>query len=153
MTLSWESLIATLGEEEASANVLSLVADIGEMPNVSDTPDEYNDPLGKTRFYKFNKTGLEAGFRRNRLNHIHLFIREQQGYEAYRGPLEKRVYPGISETELRQLLGAPSVAGGGNENPILGYRHRWMKFDKGRYALRYEFANDGTLRKVSLILR
>lgn len=153
MTLSWQALVSALGEGEASASVLSLISDIGEMPNVSDTPDEYNDPLGKTRFYKFNKTGLEVGFRQNRLNHMHLFIQEQEGYEAYKGPLEDGLSVSASESELNQIFGAPSSAGGGKQNSLLGKKHRWIRFDKERYALRYEFSNDGALRKVSLILR
>ncbi|MGB8842093.1 MAG: hypothetical protein WCC64_13610 [Aliidongia sp.] len=152
MTLSWEALVSALGAEEASASVLSLISDIGEVPNVSDTPDEYNDPLGKTRFYQFTKTGLEVGFRQNRLNHMHLFIREQEGYEAYKGPLEDGLSASTLESELQQMFGAPSSEGSRKQSSLLGKKNRWVKFDKDHYALRYEFSNDGALRKVSLIL-
>jgi len=153
MTLSWNSLVSALGEEEVSASVSSLLSDIGEVPNISDIPDEYNDPLGKTRFYKFNRTGLEFGFRQNRLNHVHFFIRGQEGYEVYNGPLEDGLSVSTSESELQRIFGVPSSAGGGKQNSLLGKKHRWIRFDKDRYALRYEFASDGALCKVSLILR
>jgi hypothetical protein len=153
MTLSWESLVTSLGEEEASAKVLTLISDIDEVPSISDTPEEYNDPLGKTRFYKFYKSGLEIGFREDTVNHIHLFIQEQVGYSAYGGSLEEGVTVTAAESVLLNIYGAPSSFGGGKQSLLLDYRHKWIKFGKERYALRYEFSKDGSLRKISLILR
>jgi hypothetical protein len=150
--MSWELLVTALGEPEASPLVASIATALGEPPEISETPPEYNDPLGKTRFHKFIQSGVEIGFRQNRLNHLHLYVQEHEGYKSYTGPLEKPVLVSWGEDLVRREFGEPSKSGGGMQNPLLGYRNIWLRYDKGRHAIRYEFSKGNSLKKISLIL-
>ncbi len=53
MTVEWASFIDVLGKREDSVEVINLCQAIGESPVISTEADEYNDPDGKTKYYKF----------------------------------------------------------------------------------------------------
>jgi hypothetical protein len=151
MTVDWNGFLDALGQDERSANVASLSCRIGETPVISTTPKEYNDPLGETKFYKFKWAGIELGFRQGKLNHVHLFIQSHEGYRAYTGPLQDEVGTNPTGSSIAQALGPPSASGEGKQNALLGYRHKWTKFDMQTVSIRFEFSQDDKLRKVSLI--
>lgn len=151
MKLTWDDFLNALGDGEKSSSFRSLVSGIGEPPVTSQTPKEYNDPLGETRFYKFMESGIEIGFRQGRLNHIHLFLDAIDGYAAYRGPLVGGVNEGQLMPSLIEVLGAPTSSGGGATSPLLGYRPKWIRYDHHGYAMRFAFAKDDRLCQVSLI--
>lgn len=84
---SWPDLVAALCLGENDEAVKQVFLRIKESPKISETPISYNDPLGKTRFYKFLKTGLEFGFRLEKLNHVHFFVQSHEGCSAYNGDI------------------------------------------------------------------
>jgi hypothetical protein len=151
MKLTWSDFLNALGDSEESSSFRLLVSGIGEPPVMSETPKEYNDPLGETKFYKFMKSGVEIGFREARLNHIHLFLHAMDGYAAYRGPLVDGVNEGQSMPSLIEVLGSPASSGGGTNSPLLGCRPKWIRYDFHGYAMRFAFAKDDRLSQVSLI--
>jgi filamentous hemagglutinin len=151
MAITWNSFVNALGEPELSNKVVSIATEIGETPVISATPPEYNDPLGKTTFYKFLNAGIEIGFRQDRLNHVHFFIHGGDGYANYTGPLVDGVAAHWTELWLTRALGPPSASGGEKKSPLLGYVHRWIKYDRVNCSIRFEFSQEGPLRKVSLI--
>ncbi|HLI66783.1 MAG TPA: hypothetical protein VKU90_10500 [Caulobacteraceae bacterium] len=151
MSFEWRDLAASLREQENSAVFRRLVGAVGEQPQISQTPEEYNDPEGRTRFYKFVNSGIEMGFRDRGLNHIHLFLRPTEGYESYRGPLDRGINKDADESSVRELFGEPSSTGGGKPSALLGFRRRWVKFDLAGYAVRYEFEPEDGLNKVTII--
>ena len=61
MTVEWASFIDVLGEREDSIGVNNLCHAIGESPVISADAGEYNDPDGKTKYYKFYHSGIEMG--------------------------------------------------------------------------------------------
>lgn len=62
MTVEWASFIDVLGKREDSVEVINLCQAIGESPVISTEADEYNDPDGKTKYYKFSTLVLRWGF-------------------------------------------------------------------------------------------
>lgn len=152
MNLMWKDFIDALGEAEDSELFGSLVLGIGERPVISRTPDEYNDPAGETKFYKFVHAGIEAGIRAHKLNHLHFFMEADEGYERYVGPMINDISVGASEESIVGALGVPSGTGGGSSSPLLGFRHRWIRYERQGDALRFEFSRNGHLRKVSVVL-
>lgn len=152
MTLKWEAFVSSLGEPEASARLTSLLSEIGELPVVSQTPEEYNDPTGTTRYYKFLASGLELGIRNEQLNHIHFFIQGDEGYGSYTGPLPPGIASGVSEGSVVKSFGPPAKSGGDKPSPLLGFVHKWIKYDvDDRYSIRFEFSREGKLRRLTLI--
>ena len=61
MITTWNELTNALRDREDSVKFASLIASIGEQPKISETPEKYNDPDGKTKYYKFvNGPGRRA---------------------------------------------------------------------------------------------
>ena len=139
--MQWSEYVELLGEEEGSGKLTALLMDLGERPALSETPDEYNDPGGRTKYYKMRKSGMEIGFREGLLNHIH-----------YRGMLPPGVQPGRDEAFLIAQFGEPDWRGGGKYASGIGYVYRWVKYAQMTNALRFEFSDSpGYLRKISLM--
>jgi filamentous hemagglutinin len=154
MTLTWDALLSALGEEEPSARFRSLLSGIGEQPVIAEVPLEYNDPTGTTRFYKFPASGIEIGIRQGRLHNIHLFIQAGEGYRPYAGPLPQGIAAGEGESSVTRLLGPPARSGGPQANTLLGYMHRWIRYDTdATHFIRFEFARGGELRRLSVECR
>ncbi|ROM93278.1 hypothetical protein [Pseudomonas brassicacearum] len=147
----WSDFVLALGQKEAGDVVENVFRRIGESPSVSETPDSYNDPLGKTKFYKFYESGLEFGFRSGKLNHVHFFVQDHEGYSAYRGDMLGRVAQVWNCKEVVRELGIASRAGEGRVDMLIGYVHQWMRYEYGEYALRMEFSQNGDLWKATLI--
>jgi hypothetical protein len=151
MNVTWQQFVMSLRAEETSGAFSRLVCDIGEKAEISDTPEDYNDPEGRTRFYKFLRSGIEIGFRARGLNHVHFFTRPDEAYDAYRGPLEDNVGSDQGEAGIRNILGDPGAHGGGKAGALLGFRHKWIKYGRVDYSVRYEFEAGGGIRKITLI--
>lgn len=153
MTLTWDQLIAALGEPETSAAFIALLSGIGEQPAISEAPKEYNDPSGTARFYRFPASGVEFGIRNERLHHIHFFIHADEGYGAYVGPLPQGIEIGADEGSIVNSFGPPAKSGGGKASPLLGFIHKWVKYNIGAgRAIRFEFSREGKLRRSSVML-
>jgi hypothetical protein len=154
MTLRWADLVDVVGEPEGSARFESLLALIGEPAVVWDVPPELNNSGAATRFYRFLKSGFELGIRDGRSNHIHFFIHADQEYSAYTGPMPPGVAVDQHEAAILRLFGSPAKSGGPTRSPLLGFVHRWIRYeDDPRYALRFEFTTDDELRYMSLLAR
>jgi hypothetical protein len=151
MAITWNSFVDALGEPELSNKVVSIATEIGETPVISSTPPEYNDPLGKTTFYKFLGAGIEIGFRQEQLHHMHFFIYGREGYANYTGPLVDGISAHWTESWLIRALGAPSISGGEKASPLRGYVHRWIRYDYPKCSIRFELSQDGPLRTVCLM--
>lgn len=144
--------VSSLGEEINSVEFSSLIFDIEEVPVICLSPEESDDPIDKTVFYKFFGSGVEVGLRRGKLDHMHFFIRPDEGYNAYMGPMPTSIEKNDTEASVIKTFGLSSQAGGGKQSQLLGFVYRWIKYDQGPFSMRCEFAQDGLLRKMSLIL-
>jgi hypothetical protein len=149
---TWSDLIRALDQDEGGQIIKEVRRRIGEPPIISETPDSYNDPAGKTRFYKFIGSGLEFGFRSGKLNHIHFFVQCHEGYSAYKGEVLGRAAKAWNSQEVLKELGPASKRGGGRQDMLVGFVHQWVKYELGTYALRMEFSKDSELWKVTLML-
>ncbi|WP_083251874.1 MULTISPECIES: hypothetical protein [Pseudomonas] len=148
---TWSDFVRALGQDEGSSIVTDLCREVGEPPAVSETPDSYNDPEGKTKFYKFIRSGLEFGFRSGRLNHIHFFVQRHEGYSAYEADVLGRIAQTWRVQDVIAALGPPTKEVPGKADILIGYIQSWLKYDFKTYALRMEFSEDGRLWKVTLM--
>lgn len=148
---SWSDFIQALGQDEGGPIVTELCRKLGELPVISETPDSYNDPMGKTRFYKFIKTGIEFGFRVGKLNHIHFFIQDHEGYAAYKGDVIDRIGKLWNVQTALEELGPADKAAPGRVDMLIGYIQQWLKYELKTHAVRMEFSKSGDLWKVTLI--
>ncbi|OAI58611.1 hypothetical protein [Ralstonia pseudosolanacearum] len=149
MTL--EQFIGVLGLSKDSEGMAALMTAVGEAPVISRTPADFNDPAGETEYYKFINSGIEIGFRGGVLNHLHLYVQEHEGYGAYKGELFEMPLRDVSESDISRNLGEQSAQGGGRMDMLIGYIHKWIRYDRQGFALRAEFSEDKKLRKLSLI--
>jgi filamentous hemagglutinin len=150
--LAWEDYIAALGTSERSEPFNSLLASIGERPVISEDPAEYNDPLRHTTYYKFIEHGLEIGFRRGQLNHMHFFLVPNQGYAASKVQLVANVDSGWNKGAVSSRLGNPNLSAEGKHDPLLGYMNSWDKYEQKDHAIRIEYGPKGNVVLVSLML-
>ncbi|BCA63117.1 hypothetical protein HMP09_2351 [Sphingomonas sp. HMP9] len=101
----WPGFIEAIGHPVSSVAVKDILAALGEAAVVSKTPDIFNDPQGRTLFYKFIVSGLEFGFRAKMLNHIHIFVQGHEGYSAYRADMLNRSAQAWNREEIIRHFG------------------------------------------------
>ncbi len=147
----WLDFVGVIGKGENDSVVADLFRNLGESPIISETPDSYNDPEGKTKFYKFIKSGLEIGFRLGRLNHIHFFIQCHEGYSACKADVLGRTGQAWTVQDVVAELGPPSKEVSGKFDPLIGNIRQWLKYDLEGYAVRMEFSEDGRLWKTTIM--
>lgn len=148
---SWSDFVRALGQDEGGSIITDLCRELGEPPAISETPDSYNDPEGKTKFYKFIKSGLELGFRSGKLNHIHFFVQRHEGYSAYKKDMLGRIAQTWRVQDVIAVLGPPTKEASSKFDMLIGYVQRWLKYEFETYALGMEFSEDSRLWKVTLI--
>ncbi len=149
----WSDCIQTLGQDEHGAAVVGLWRKVQETPTISETPDSYNDPDGKTVFYKFIKSGLEFGFRSGKLNHIHFFVQPHEGYSAYSSDVLDRAAQVWTVEEVVRELGSADKSGQARVDMLIGQIQQWCKYEFPTHGLRMEFSEDGCLWKVTLVAK
>ncbi|MET4674917.1 MULTISPECIES: hypothetical protein [unclassified Luteibacter] len=150
MNVHWDDFLEAVGCTEDSLQITKLVENLGELPEVSSTHSEYNDPDGETKFYQFTKSGVELGFRSRKLSHAHFFLKPDEGYSSYQGPLPNTISVTSDVDSLFSYYGNPEVEGGGSFG-ILGYVRKWVRYDFVTYALRFELSDEGFLQKITII--
>lgn len=147
----WDDFISVLGKHEHSTEFISFCLKIGENPHISSDPEEYNDPIGKTKYYAFYKSGFEIGFRENLLSHVHFYFYEEDGYSPFVGSLISSVKGGTSRGDIIQLLGKPSISGEGKVDMLIGYINAWLKYKNKVYSLHLQFNEDDNLCRATLM--
>lgn len=149
--VEWDDFIDILGKNEHSNVFISFCRKIEGSPHISLDPDEYNDPVGKTKYYKFYKSGFEIGFRGDLLNHIHFYFYEVEGYSPFVGSLVANVQGGASRSKIIQLLGNPSTSVEGKMDILIGYINAWSKYKKERYSLHLQFNENDHLCSATMM--
>jgi hypothetical protein len=142
--IEWQKFVNALGYAEISEEFLKLENSIGEKPEISEDPIEYNDP-DQTKYYEFFQTGILIGFRKQHLNHIQFFFKAENNYSIYKGKLFREIDANYTEKMIIELLGNPSNKGGNEQSPFLGYINSWVLYDMGSYTLHFEFTKNGDL--------
>lgn len=149
--VEWDDFIDVLGKNEHSTEFISFCRKVDGNPYISLDSDEYNDPVGKTKYYKFYKSGFEIGFREDLLSHIHFYFYEEEGYSPFVGSLISNVKGGVSRRKIIQLLGKPSISGEGKIDMLIGYINAWLKYKKERYSLHLQFNENDNLCRATLM--
>ncbi|NWB97035.1 hypothetical protein HX882_14140 [Pseudomonas gingeri] len=147
--VSWNEYVRNLGASESDESVQKLMRGVGEVSVISSTPGEH-DPLFKTLFYQFFKTGLELGFRGG-LSHVHFFVQAHEGYSTYFGDILGRAATAWHRSEVVSVLGPAQQSGGDKQNMLIGYVRPWCKYIFEEYAVRFEFSQDQRVWKVTLM--
>ncbi|CAQ85084.1 MULTISPECIES: hypothetical protein [Photorhabdus] len=151
--VDWMQFINALGTTEVSKKFYDLNLAIEENAQLYEDPSEYNDPIGHTKYYKYPHSGLEIGFRKDVLNHIHFYFNENEGYSIFKGNLMFGINSEWSEIEIIQALGEPSTNGGGKIDILLGYINRWIKYENEKYALHLQFDQNNFLYQATLMMQ
>ncbi|MGL5603576.1 MAG: hypothetical protein ACRDD5_22190 [Silvania sp.] len=151
MTVEWVSFIHVLGKHEHSVDVINLCQAIGEPPDISADSGEYNDPDGKTKYYKFYQSGIEMGFRKDCLNHIHFYFGNEDGYSPFAGNFVPGIKAGMDRVSVANLLGQPTLSGEGKSDMLLGYINGWLKYENVNYAIHLQFEKNNQLCHATLI--
>lgn len=128
-----------------------LIEKTGEVPVASETPESYGDPLGKTKYYKFEKSGIELGFRGGVLSHIHLFVIPHEGYGKYEGEVMGHPASAWNQSFVKKCLGRAAREGQGRQDMLIGYVYPWCRYEFPKHAVRLEFSQDDAVRKVSIV--
>jgi hypothetical protein len=147
---TWDDFTRSLGQGENDNLIKSLFNGVGGVADISESPGD-NDPIGKTRSYKYMSSGIELGFRFGELKHIHFFICPHEGYSSYQGDLLGRAARSWKKDELLDYLGVAHSEGGGKVSALIGYVFPWVKYQFPMYELRFEFADNDVVWKATLM--
>ncbi|USX18317.1 hypothetical protein NHH82_20900 [Oxalobacteraceae bacterium OTU3REALA1] len=145
-----KKMAACLGLSENSTEFLSVMAEIKELPLISEDPISYNDPEGRTKYYSFPSSGILFGFRSEKLDHVHIFAVPHEGYASYSHELLDSLSISSTERDIVASLGSPERSGGGSFDKLIGYIHKWMRYSVEDYKVRFELMESCELRKVTL---
>lgn len=151
MTVEWANFIDVLGKKEDSVEVINLYHAMGESPILSTDTGEYNDPEGKTKYYKFYHSGIEMGFRKNCLSHIQFYFNNEDGYSPFTGNFIPGIKGGMDRAYITKLLGKPTLAGEGKVDMLLGWINGWSKYDYGNYSVHFQYTEHNHLCHATLI--
>jgi len=151
MTVEWASFIDVLGKREDSVEVINLCQAIGESPVISTEADEYNDPDGKTKYYKFFHSGIEMGFRKACLSHVHFYFGNEDGYSPFTGNFIPGIKGGMDRTFITKLLGKPTLSGEGKVDMLLGWINGWSKYEYGNHSLHLQYTEHNHLCHATLM--
>ncbi|MDA8480880.1 hypothetical protein NNO04_19535 [Citrobacter sp. Awk 4] len=147
----WTTFINSLGKSESSKEFVELNNSIGEFPISSEDPAEYNDPVGHTKYVKYPNSGLEIGFRKGVVSHVHFYFDRYEGYGVFKGKLLSGIGSGWSEKSVIQELGPPSFSGEGKMDMLLGYINKWAKYEQEGYALHLQYDQNDQLCRSTLM--
>ncbi|MQL50686.1 hypothetical protein GEA64_23240 [Photorhabdus khanii] len=145
--LRWLDFIGTLGCSKTEHIFVLLSQKINELPVVD------KDVLGDRIYYSFLQSGVLFLLENDRVNQISFFIKSVESFAKYEGELPIDVELNNNETSIINILGLPSLSGGGKSDMLFGYINRWIKYDKGQYELHFEFDKTDLLCKVSLMIK
>lgn len=106
--IEWATVVNALGENEKSDSFKLLCQEIHESALESSDPDEYNDPVGKTKYYKYSQSGIEIGFRQGELTYVRFYFEKESEYMPFEGDLLSEIDVNTSKDEVIQKLGEPS---------------------------------------------
>ncbi|MFB1118593.1 hypothetical protein RF240_20860 [Dickeya dadantii] len=151
MMVEWIKFVNALGKGDDSYDFLELCQAIGESAKVTSDPDEYSDPVGKTKYFKFSHSGIEIGFRQGVLNHIHFYFSEEDGYSPFSGSLLFGINSNSSREMIIKNLGEPSSSGGGKMDTLIGYINQWIKYELTEYSLHLQFSQNGSIHRATLL--
>lgn len=149
--IEWTKFVNALGKSDGSSDFVDLCQSIGEAAKVTSDPDEYTDPVGKTKYFKFFQSGIEIGFRQDMLNHIHFYFNEQDGYSPFSGSLLMGIDSDRSREMVIKMLGEPSSSGGGKMDMLIGYINQWIKYELPEYSLHLQFSQNGLICRATLL--
>lgn len=149
--IEWIKFVYSLGKKENSVEFMALCSAIRESAKISEDPDGYNDPVGKTKYFKFPKSGIEIGFRHNQLSHVHFYFESEDGYSPFLSLLQSGIGSGVSEHDVIQKLGSPTLRGGGKMDLLLGYINKWIKYDLEGFSINFQFNKHEVLCRATLM--
>lgn len=150
--MKWERLLDLIGKDQDDQAFIDLAIELGEKPKLSRSPLVQGDPECRTLYHKYLKSGLELGFRSQKLNQIHLFVQRHEGYTPFRGDILDQPACEWTRDDLVETLGPPDSQGGDKMDGLLGYIRPWVRYKKFGSALHAEFSQDGRLWKFTLML-
>jgi len=142
--LVWNELIEMLGRSKASNEFIYLPQKLNELPAFEE------GVLGDRHYCSFINSGVLFLLEEDLVNQISLYIQADEGFSAYTGELP--LPANGRESDIIQLLGAPSATGGGKMDMLLGYLNRWKKYEMEGYALHLQFDKNGILCRANLML-
>ncbi|MCE1244336.1 hypothetical protein [Oryzomicrobium sp.] len=150
MSLALFDFIPTLGHYEESKEVATIFNKIEGEPIVSHGSENLPAEL-RTKYYQFLSSGIEFGFRSNKLNHIHFYPRDHEGYCCYDGLVGGFKACDIDEKNSDLIFSGEKTSGGGYDDSLLGYIFRWVKYNFYNYSIRIEFDKNGHARLISIL--
>lgn len=147
----WDACFSAISKGDQSSEFLELCQLLGESPILLSDPVEYNDPVGKTKYYKFFQSGVEAGFRNEKLNHVHFYLENADGYTAFNRGLCYGLGKTSTDKDVMNFFGFPDASGGGKLDPLIGYMNKWIKYRKDDLFVNFQFDRHGFLSRVTVV--
>jgi filamentous hemagglutinin len=147
----WDASIVAISKGKNSPEFLAFCKLLGENPMLTSDPHEYNDPIGRTEYYKFLQSGVEVGFRNKKINHIHFYLENTDGYTAFNGKLCYGLDKAAADKDIMSFWGLPEASGGGKLDPLIGYVNKWIKYRIGDHLINFQFNKHNYLSRVTII--
>lgn len=139
--LMWNDLIEMLGCSKTSNEFAKLPSKIKVQPLFDE------GVLGDRHYYSFFSSGILLLLEDDLINQIVLYMQAEEGFSLYTGELP--VPANSLESYIIQLLGVPSATGGGKMDVLMGYLHRWIKYQMETHILHLQFNHNDQLCRVT----
>jgi len=141
--LAWDEIAQFLGHYQSDEGFINLSSIFKELPGLE------VGGLGDRTYYSYFKLGVLFLLENEKVEQIMLYIKSAEGFSAYRGELP--VPASKTEAEIIDILGCPTLSGGGTTDMLLGYANRWIKYERASYALHLQFDSSNILCRITLL--
>ena len=141
--LIWNEFIKLLGCSKLDGKFINISSIFNELPKIEE------GVLGDRSYYSFLHSGALFLLESEVVDQITFYAKQGEGFSEYRGELPVSI--NSSEHEAVQMLGHPSVSGGGKMDALMGYIDRWIKYEKEGYALHLQFNQNDNLSRITLM--
>ncbi len=129
-------LISLLGKKYDDASISSYLECFNEEIIINDNINK--DEGGY--FIEFHNYGISFFFdKEHRLVTIHLFSKGKDNFDQFSGKIPFKIEFDMTEKGVIDILGQPSIHGGGGKSTFWGTVPYWIRYDFNEYSLHFKF--------------
>lgn len=143
--ISQSNLLSILGENTDSVAMKQFKSCLSGPLREDDTPLP-----GERYFYSFDD-GLSLLLEDEKVSAIHLYCTENEdGYSSYKGWIGDKLNNNeLSPTEIINLMGKPTLKGGGEKGFLGKVAPTWLRYDFNDHVIHFTFSS--SLRCIEMI--
>ena len=139
-------LVSILGEKCPSQKILDAVSYLGFF---NEEPSLYDDSF----YWLFIDSGVDFNFDEEQISQISCYISADTPYKNFENPIFKNyANKELTKEKIENLLGKPTVFGGGHTSEIFGLIPSWIKYQYDGFDINFEFYSKKNFLKSMFLI-